>query len=173
MSGMDFKSISSLLGMITDAVRGSTEAKAAFEAMLTRPGNAQELLAWIRRFVPMGGNPMRPELLGQQIEDMARMMGFVPRSRYLELLERHEILRQKLEDAEKTIQRLQAAFATGGNPTTARKLLDGLAATVDGALKKQAEFLQSVSEVFAKPRKTDDAKPEDEKTEKKSPNGKK
>ena len=170
---MDFKSISSLLGLITDAVRGSSEAKAAFEAMLTRPGNAQELLAWIRRFAPMGGNPLRPELLGQQIEEAARMLGFVPRSRYLELLERHEILRQKLEDAEKTIQRLQAMMATGGNETTARKLLDGLAATVDGALKKQAEFLQSVSEVFTKPRKKDDPAPAEETPEKKSPNGQK
>ena len=170
---MDFKSISSLLGMITDAVRGSKEAKAAFEAMLTRPGNAQELLTWVRRFVPMGGNPMRPELLGQQIEEAARMMGFVPRSRYLELLERHEIVRQKLEDAEKTIQRLQTMMATGGNETTARKLLDGLAATVDGALKKQAEFLQSVTDVFTKPKKKDEAGSDEEKPEKPSPNGKK
>ncbi len=148
---MDFKGLQALLGMMSEAVRGSAEAKKAFDALTKRPGSAQDVLAWIRRFVPMGGNPLRPELLGQQIEDAARVLGFVPRSRYVDLLEQNEILRHKLADAEQAAQRLQAMVATGGNEGTAKKLLDGISATVDGTLKIQAELFRSITDIFTKP----------------------
>ena len=146
---MELKSLQSLVGMMADTVRGSAEARDALAALLTRAGDVDALRTWVQRFVPMGGNLLRPELLAQQIEEVARMTGFVPRSKYLELLERHEILREKLADAEKTIQRLQAMLATGGNEPAARKLLDGLGTAVGGTLKVQADIMRSISGLFA------------------------
>ncbi len=147
---MDFKSLQSLVGMLAETLRGSGEARDAFTSLLKRPGDLEELRAWIRRFVPMGGNPLRPEILGEQIEEVARMFGFVPRARHLDLLERHEILGQKLAEAEKTIIRLQAMLGTGGSEGAARKLVDGLGSAVSGTLKLQAELVRSIGDIFSK-----------------------
>lgn len=143
---------------MADAMRGSKEAAETFAELIKRPTNYDELVAWIRRFVPMGGNPLRPELLGQQIEDTARVLGFVPRSRYVDLLEQNEILKNKLADAEKTISRLQVMVGTAGNEGTAKKLLDGLTATVDNTLRIQADLVRSIADAFKKPSAAEEVK---------------
>ncbi|MBS0657063.1 MAG: hypothetical protein JSR82_02305 [Verrucomicrobia bacterium] len=160
---MDFKGVQTLIGLMADTMRGSKEAAETFAELIKRPTNYEELVAWIRRFVPMGGNPLRPELLGQQIEDTARVLGFVPRSRYVDLLEQNEILKNKLADAEKTITRLQAMVGTAGNEGAAKKLLDGLTATVDNTLRIQADLVRSIADAFKKPSAEEVKKAEQEK----------
>jgi hypothetical protein len=53
----------------------------------------------------------RPDAVRRWMEQWWRLTGVVPRSLYLEVLEKKEVLRTRLEEAEATIQQLRAANA--------------------------------------------------------------
>jgi hypothetical protein len=68
----------------------------------------------------------------------------VPRSRYVELLERYEALRARLEEAEVTIRRMKRLLSEKGHEGDAQKLLDLWSSAVGETLKSQAEWMQGL-----------------------------
>jgi hypothetical protein len=69
-------------------------------------------------------------------------MGVVPRSRYLELLERYEILRTKLEKADETIHKLRAMLGKD-HEQDAQKILNMWDTMLQESLKAQAEWMRT------------------------------
>jgi len=132
------------LRLMNASLQGPSEAQAAaqsFSKMLasSQPAMApDEFARWMARFMPAGSMPVQPETFGEALEEWWRLMGFVPRQRYLELLERCELLQRRLEEAEATIQRLQ----TQQLDAEGQRILDAWGTTVQETLKAQAEWMR-------------------------------
>lgn len=71
-----------------------------------------------------------------------RSMGVVPRARYLEALERCEVLRTKLEEAEATIRRLRREEPSALE-ADAEEALAVLNNTLTNTLKAQADWMRA------------------------------
>lgn len=72
------------------------------------------------------------------------MMGVVPRYRYLELLERHELLRQRLEEAEKTIQKLRKTSSGNKMPEQeVQQILNLWEGMLQETLSMQADWMRT------------------------------
>lgn len=133
--------VSAWFQMMAEAMRGATGAQAAMLAF-AQARTPEQVAEWVARYVP-GVTPGQAEAADMP-ETWWRLTGFVPRIRYLEQLERNELLRQRLEAAEATIARLQAQMGAAGR-TAAQ--IDDVTATWQGMfaemLKAQNEWLQA------------------------------
>jgi hypothetical protein len=77
------------------------------------PWSSNELLnRWMECFLPKV-EISRSDVLRGWIENWWNLTGVVPRSLYLEALEKKEVLRTRLEEAEATIQQLRGARGQG------------------------------------------------------------
>jgi hypothetical protein len=130
------------LRLLAEAARGTRAAQGTLrglaEGQLTPEKLAQRIAGWL----PAGIAPPSAEKLMQWSEDMWATIGVVPRSRYVELLERYEALRARLEEAEVTIRRLKRLLSEKGHEGDAQKLLDLWSSTVGETLKSQAEWMR-------------------------------
>jgi hypothetical protein len=90
-----------------------------------------------------------PEAFEAWLEEWWKMMGAVPRSRYLEVLERCETLRRRLEEAEATISRLRGMLEEG-RQEEARKVLDLGEQMLEETLKAQAEWTRAWAAGFGR-----------------------
>jgi hypothetical protein len=133
------------LRLMSDAMRGAADAQRAMRSLGEMPMTPDQLTHWITQFMPMSaGQPAKPEMTGDWLEDMWGMMGVVPRYRYLDLLERHEILREKLEAAEKAIKKIKKATAGGKMPEVeAHRILDMWEGMLQDTLSMQAEWMRT------------------------------
>jgi hypothetical protein len=129
--------------LIAEAMRGTAEAQAAVRSLTESATDPEEMARWMVRFLPPGTDTSGYAAFGEWLEEWWRMMGFVPRSRYLELLERYEILRARLEEAERTIQHLRAMLGVRGQEEEARKVLDLWETALQETLKTQAEWMRT------------------------------
>lgn len=151
---MDLKVMQSLFRLMSDAMQGATGAQSAVKSLADLPSSPDEVMAWVKNNVPNVGSLSKSELFGDQFEQWFKMMGFVPRARYVELLERYEDLRLKLEEAEKTHHRLESML---GPSHVASELLNTWGSTLHKALEAQSQWLN----VFL----GSDAPPEEEEEE--------
>ena len=97
--------------LVVEASKGTQEARDAFQALSKASGNPEALRHWMAKFMPAAlaaTDTANPEAVEEWLEESWRMMGVVPRSRYLELLEKNDQLQRRLEKAEATIKRLRA-----------------------------------------------------------------
>jgi hypothetical protein len=128
--------------LLAEAARGTRAAQGTLrglaEGQLTPEKLAQRIGAWL----PAGIAPPSAEKLVQWSEDLWSTIGVVPRSRYVELLERYEALRARLEEAEVTIRRLKRLLSEKGHEGDAQKLLDLWSSAVGETLKSQAEWMR-------------------------------
>jgi hypothetical protein len=92
--------------------------------------------------MPAGVGRSRPEAFEAWLEEWWKLMGVVPRSRYVELLERCELLRSRLQEAESTISRLRAVIGVRGQEQEARRTLDLGAKALAETLKAQTEWMR-------------------------------
>ncbi len=129
--------------LMAEAMRGSSDAQAALKALGATPWTPEALAGWMAQYLPLGAVPANPAAFGASLEDLWRMMGLVPRSRYLELLERYEALRTRLEEAEVTIQRLRALLEERGREGEARTVLDLWAQSVEATLQAQRAWMRT------------------------------
>lgn len=97
--------VSTWFAMMAEAMRGATGAQEAMFAF-AQARTPEDVAGWVARYIP--GATTDPAGVADMPESWWRLTGFVPRIRYLEQLERNEMLRQRLEAAEATIARLQA-----------------------------------------------------------------
>jgi predicted DNA-binding protein (UPF0251 family) len=138
-SGMvDPKLMENWFKLMAEAMRGTRDAQEALQS-LPSTNNPAELTAWMMRWMP-AGTANAPDAFREWLEDWYKMMGVVPRSRYLEALERCDQLRVRLEEAEATIKRLQPT--PGANLDEAQKAMDAWQSTMQATLKAQSEWMQ-------------------------------
>ncbi|MCB0209479.1 MAG: hypothetical protein KDJ52_09125 [Anaerolineae bacterium] len=137
------------LRLMSDAMRGTADAQKAMRSLGEVPTSPDHLSRWLTQFMPgtsMPGIPKSaaPDALGDWLEDSWRMMGVVPRYRYLELLERHEILRSRLEKAEKEIRNLRkTTFATDVPKQEAQRVLDFWENMLQETIQMQSGWIRS------------------------------
>jgi len=135
------KMMEAWFNLMSEAMRGSGDAQQIMKNLSSTTNVSEETLRMMARFMPPGMMPMQPEAMSDWLEEWWRMMGVVPRHRYLELLERYELLRSRLEESEKTSRRLQSMLGEK-RQEEAQKVLDFWGNTLEETLKSQNEWMQ-------------------------------
>ena len=142
--------IEAWLRLVTETIQGGDRAQNTFRWLAEAWKSQEELNKWMQRFLPVKSETSRPEEVREWIEDWWKVMGVVPRARYLELLERSEVLRARLEEAEATIQQLRATVGVKGQETQANEILDVWETTIHTTLKAQNEWLRTWTDIALK-----------------------
>jgi len=127
--------------LLAEAARGTRTAQSTIRSLanLTPDKLARRIAHWL----PAGVSPPSAQAVARWTGDMWAALGMVPRSRYLELLERYEALRLRLEEAEVTIQRLKRLLSEHGHEGDAEKLLDLWSNAIGETLKSQADWMRT------------------------------
>ncbi len=135
------------LRMITEAARGSTDALDTMRLMTATPITPEDMLRLMRRFMPTGSSmSMTPDGLISTMEEYWAMLGVVPRYRYLEVLERNEQLRRRLDDAERKLNQMrQLSGAREQTTEEAQKMLTLWSSMMAETVRMQNEWVRSVS----------------------------
>ncbi len=135
------------LRMITEAARGSTDALDTMRLMTATPITPEDMLRLMRRFMPTGSSmPMTPDGLTSTMEEYWGMLGVVPRYRYLEVLERNEQLRRRLDDAERKLNQMrQLSGAREQTTEEAQKMLTLWSSMMAETVRMQNEWVRSLA----------------------------
>ncbi|NJL03489.1 MAG: hypothetical protein HC911_00960 [Chloroflexaceae bacterium] len=135
------------LRMITEGARGSTDALDTMKLMTTTPTSPDDMLRLMRRFMPTGTSlPMTPDGLTSTMEEYWGMLGVVPRYRYLEVLERNEQLRRRLDEAERKLNQMrQLSGAREQTTEEAQKMFTLWSSMMAETVRMQNEWVRSVS----------------------------
>lgn len=134
------------LRLVSDALRGTADAQEAIRTLSEAPTTPDQMTRWLTRFMPSALGTYQPHMFEEWLEQTWRVMGVVPRYRYLELLERHETLRNRLEKAEKDAQMMRRSMLTSKMPEQeAQKILDMWENTLHEALKMQSSWIRAWS----------------------------
>ncbi|NJN67498.1 MAG: hypothetical protein HC884_12690 [Chloroflexaceae bacterium] len=129
--------------LMSEAMRGSGYAQEAVRALTSSTTSMTDLSRWMTQFLPAGVNtPAQTELFGEWLEQWWKLMGVVPRHRYLELLERHENLRLRLEECEKA-RKVTGSMNLQDAQEETRKVMDLWGTMLDSMLKTQSEMMQN------------------------------
>jgi len=141
------KALEAWFTLMAQAMRGTQEAQDALRSLSEISSSTEDLMQWMTKFMPAAvpsGTKLRPEALEGQLEEWWRMMGVVPRTRYLELLERFDTLQRRLDKAEKTVHTLRAALDNKGQHTEeAKQALDMWSTMMQDTLQTQTEWMQA------------------------------
>ncbi|NJP05615.1 MAG: hypothetical protein HC837_08335 [Chloroflexaceae bacterium] len=129
--------------LMNQAMMGNSDAQEAVRSMTVAPIGPDQMLRWMTRFMPSAGMPVKPDVLEDWLENYWKMMGVVPRHRYLDLLERHEQLRIRLEESEKTVQQLRGVLGTTGQQEQARKVMDMWGTMMQDAIRAQTDMMRA------------------------------
>ena len=136
------RAVEAWLALVSSAMKGTVEAQEALKSLASAATSQAELSRWVTRFLPGIGTGPDAVAFGSWLEDWWKAMGVVPRSRYLELLEKYEETRRRLDQAEQTIRGLQAAISAGQDAT---RLIDQWQALFTESLQAQSNWLRSWS----------------------------
>ena len=157
----DPKMMSAWLRLMAEAMQGTAEAQEAVRAFADTAGKPEDAQRWLKQFMP-GLNPtipLDPTAYEAWLEDTWRMMGVVPRKRYLELLEKCDTLERHLAKAEKTIADLRARLDTQGQQAeSTQQVMNMWGSMVEDTLKVQTEWMQN----WSKPNQAGEDEGEDE-----------
>ncbi len=144
---MDPKLLESWLRLTADALRGTEEARKAMDALGANPLTAEALTAWAKAWMPKEAGP-RPDPgdLQDLVEDYWKALGVVPRQQYLELLQRSEELKARLQEAETTVKNLRELLETRGREAEAQRVIGEWEDLTKKALEAQKEWAQTWTE---------------------------
>ena len=137
------------LRLVTETMQGGNRTQDTFRSLAAAWKSQEEMNKWIERFLPRS-EISRPEEVRGWIEDWWKSMDVVPRSLYLELLERNELLKAKLEEAEATIRQLRATVGIKGQEKHANEILNAWETTIQTTLKAQNEWLETWTDIALK-----------------------
>lgn len=152
---MDAKQLEAWLRLSADAVRGAEQAKEAIQLLGRGPLSPDAMAAWMQMWMPQPGGaagvtkPVETPPV-QEFQSMVEAwwagLGVVPRSRYLEAVQRCEELRARLEEAEQTVTHLRELLAAGDYDAEATEALDTWDTITRRALEAQAEWARMFTE---------------------------
>lgn len=151
---VDQRVMETMFRLLSDALKGVDRAQDAFKALSELPPTREALVDWAKTYAPNLGDMTTSQLFGEQLEDWFRVVGFVPRRRYLEVLERCEKLRERLEETERATEDVKATLDPAHAAT---RLIDTLGKTVESTLRTQSNWLKTFLE--QEERTDDDAEP--------------
>ena len=153
--------------LMAEAMKGTKEAQEAFRSLSKASLDPADLSRWLGAFMPgLTTSPAgaRPEMMEEWLEEWWRLMGVVPRSRYLELLEKYDTLARRLEQARETIEKMRAALDEKARPEL-ENVLNLWNTMLDETVKIQAQWANAWTGRSEQPDKTaketDDEKDKD------------
>jgi hypothetical protein len=130
------------LNLVTEAVRGNNDARETVRTISGASMRPDEMVRVMTRFMPAGVMPMQTETVNEWLEEYWKSIGVVPRYRYLDLLERYEQLRLRVEELEQS--KRHPMMGTGAAQTEdARKVMDLWGTFMQETLKAQQSMLQA------------------------------
>jgi hypothetical protein len=133
--------------LMAEAMKGTSGAQEAFRSLSKNPLNPADLTRWFSNFMPGSTSStthLKPEMLQEWVEEWWRTMGVVPRSRYVELLEKNDELSRRIEQAQETIRKMRAALDSKGQQKEyAGHVLDLWKSMLDETLKTQTEWAKA------------------------------
>ncbi len=144
------KALEAWYTLMAEAMRGTSEAQEAFNALSEMSSTPEDFNKWMAQFMPglAASMKMQPEGFEEQMETGWRMMGVVPRAPYLDLLEKCDTLERKLEKAEKTIESLQKRLGMQEQQEEeAKKVMDMWGTIMQDTLKTQTEWMKAWTSV--------------------------
>lgn len=130
--------------LLAEAARGTRAAQSTVRDLVDGKLGPEALVRQVASFLPAGVMPPTPASIQKWTEDVWSTVGVVPRSRYVELLERYEALRARLEEAEVTIRRLRRLLEESGHEDDAKKILDLWSNAVGETLRSQADWMRTL-----------------------------
>ena len=120
-------------------MHGPGGAREAIRLLADAWKSPEEVNNWMERFIPLRSELSGPEGFRGLVEEWWNMIGVVPGSRHLELQEKCEILKARLEEAKATIQQMRT---TQGIQGRAREMLDLWERAIQRTLTIQNEWLR-------------------------------
>jgi hypothetical protein len=144
--------------LIQAARRGDSGAQEAIRLLAEAWKSPEELRGWMEQFVPLRSELSGPDGFREWMEGWWRMMGVVPRFRYLELLERSETLKARFEEAEATIQHLRTMLGNKEQENRREEILELWETASHKTLKAQDEWLRTWQTSWAKQENPDDTR---------------
>lgn len=134
--------------LMTEVMKGNSDAQETVRSITGTSMRPDEMLRIMSRFMPAGMGPLSGESLNDWLEEYWKTMGVVPRYRYLELLERYDQLRVKLEESEKTVRTLQPMLGVASQQEEAKKVLDVWGNMLQETIKAQSDLMHNWSTMF-------------------------
>ncbi len=146
---MDSRLVEDWLRLTADALRGAEDARKAMEALGAGPLTPDGLAGWARAWMPKQASAAPdPGDLQELVEEYWKALGVVPRQRHLELLEKYEELKARLEEAESTVKNLRELLASRGREQEAEGVIGEWEDLTRKALKAQTEWARTWTEGF-------------------------
>lgn len=146
--------------LMAEAMKGTKESQEAFQRLSKISGDPEEMSLWMAQFMPAAADStanLQPKAFEEWMEESWRMMGVVPRTRYLELLEKCDALQRKLAKAEETIKNLHARLDNKGQQEAdAQKMADIWGTMMQDTLKAQTEWMRTWAEANKPPAQDSD-----------------
>lgn len=141
------KALQAWLTLLEEATKGTQQAQDAFKTLPMAAATPDAWQQWMNSFIPALNTPSattQPEAFEAWLEEWWQMMGVVPRSRYLELLERHEQTQLKLDKAQATIATLQNMLnSKEQHQEDAKKVVDMWGTMLEETVKTQGEWMRA------------------------------
>jgi hypothetical protein len=145
--------------LMAEAMRGTNDAQDAVKKLSEMSSTPEDLNKWMNQFMPGAAKSFsfQPEGFEDQLENWWRMMGVVPRSRYLELLEKCDTLERKLNKAEETISSLrQRQNRQEQQDEDTKKVINMWGSMMEETMKTQAEWMKAWSTAPTQPGGSED-----------------
>lgn len=154
---------------LAEAARETSNVEAFFDSYAKGQQPAEWVARWMKQHGDADAPPKPEEVPDEWLNQWYKMMGVVPRARYLKLLERHEKLRQDLEAARKKIEQLGGSFESTEQQAAAEQIMNLWTDTLDKTVEAQSEWMRAFTEASSEEAESggnedDDAAP-DETTE--------
>ena len=131
---------------MAEATRETSDVQTFFDTYAEGQKPAEWIARWMKQHGAGGAPPQPDDLPDEWLEQWYKMMGVVPRSRYLKLLERHEKLRQDLEAARKKIEQLGGSFESKEQQAAAKEIMNLWTDTVGKTMDAQSEWMRAFTE---------------------------
>lgn len=139
------KTLEAWYTLMAEAMRGTQEAQNALRALSDMSSSPEELNQWMAQFMPGAapGFSFQADKFDDQLENWWRLMGVVPRPRYLELLDKCDRLQRKLNKAEETITGLRKRLGhQEQTEVETQKVMNMWSTMMSETLKAQTDWMQ-------------------------------
>lgn len=144
------KMMEAWLTLVNEAMHGTKDSQDAMRMLSSVSANTSELSQWMMKFMPMASampNTPQVEAFQDMLDNWYQGMGVVPRSRYLDLLEKYDKVQRRLEKAEETIAALRGYSETKTQTEEeAKKMLNMWSGMFEETVKTQLNLMKSWSQ---------------------------
>ncbi len=136
------KMMEAWMSLVSEATRGNTDARETIRSITGASMRPDEMVRMMTSLMPPGTAPVQAEAFKEWLEEYWKTIGVVPRYRYLELLERYEELRLRVEEMENA-NRALSPLNTAAQQEEAKKVMGMWGNMMEETFKVQQQLLSS------------------------------